>query len=165
VLDTGHPVDFRAALLRNLMRTVDQLPGMYGIGFISMLFSPDYRRLGDLVAGTIVVKVGVQPAVSRPSALMSVSAAEAPEVNAPGSHDLLPPEAIPYLSTISKDDYRAVRHFLDRRLDLDAKVARDLSVKLAKPLAQKLHIESSEVSDHVALLENVSREWERRMVH
>jgi len=44
-----------ASLLRNLLRTVDFLPFFYTLGVVSMLLSRDFRRLGDLVANTIVV--------------------------------------------------------------------------------------------------------------
>ncbi|MCP3852099.1 MAG: RDD family protein [Gammaproteobacteria bacterium] len=44
-----------ASLLRNLLRTVDFLPFFYTLGVVTMLISRDFRRLGDLVANTIVV--------------------------------------------------------------------------------------------------------------
>jgi uncharacterized RDD family membrane protein YckC len=46
------PVD---SLLRNLMRAVDFLPVCYGIGLVSLLLTSRSQRLGDLVAGTLVV--------------------------------------------------------------------------------------------------------------
>ncbi len=51
----GTPVGFTASLIRNLMRTVDSLPVGYALGFFSCVIDPHARRLGDLVAGTIVV--------------------------------------------------------------------------------------------------------------
>ncbi len=51
----GTPVGFTASLIRNLMRTVDALPVGYGFGFASCVIDPRARRLGDLVAGTLVV--------------------------------------------------------------------------------------------------------------
>ena len=51
----GTPVAFTASLIRNLMRTVDALPVGYVLGFFSCVIDPHARRLGDLVAGTIVV--------------------------------------------------------------------------------------------------------------
>lgn len=55
VRDDGAPVDWPAALIRNLLRAVDFLPVVYGIGFVAMVASRDFKRLGDLVAGTVVV--------------------------------------------------------------------------------------------------------------
>ena len=55
LLMDGTLVNWGASMLRNLLRTVDFLPFMYLLGFISMLLSKDFRRLGDLAANTIVV--------------------------------------------------------------------------------------------------------------
>lgn len=55
VHDDGTPVTWRPALLRNLLRAVDFLPFVYGIGLLAILINRDFKRLGDLVAGTVVV--------------------------------------------------------------------------------------------------------------
>lgn len=51
------------AAVRNLLRVVDSLPVFYLVGAVSMLLDPEARRLGDLAAGTIVVRerVHVRP--------------------------------------------------------------------------------------------------------
>ncbi|MBB5878546.1 MULTISPECIES: RDD family protein [Xanthomonas] len=51
----GAPVGWMAAITRNLLRTVDMLPFGYAVGLIACLFDAHSRRLGDLVAGTLVV--------------------------------------------------------------------------------------------------------------
>ncbi|HYT47824.1 MAG TPA: RDD family protein [Burkholderiales bacterium] len=53
--DDGTPVRWPAALTRNLLRAVDFLPLLYGTGLVTMLASRDFKRLGDLAAGTVVV--------------------------------------------------------------------------------------------------------------
>jgi len=57
VRDGGLPITLRESLLRNVMRMVDALPASYGIGVVAMLVSPEHRLLGDLVAGTLVVRL------------------------------------------------------------------------------------------------------------
>lgn len=52
---TGRPARIDEAILRNLLRVVDQLPGVYAIGILTMLISSRNQRLGDLAAGTVVV--------------------------------------------------------------------------------------------------------------
>jgi uncharacterized RDD family membrane protein YckC len=52
----GRPVGFGAVVVRNLMRFVDVLPGLYLLGGVVVLLGPESRRLGDLVAGTTVVR-------------------------------------------------------------------------------------------------------------
>src|SRR5690606_30517026 len=51
----GAPVGWLASLVRNLLRTVDMLPVGYGFGLVASLSDPYGRRLGDMVAGTLVV--------------------------------------------------------------------------------------------------------------
>ncbi len=53
--DDGTPIGWTSSLLRNLMRTVDFLPFLYGLGLVSMLLTRDFRRLGDITAGSLVV--------------------------------------------------------------------------------------------------------------
>ena len=53
--DDGTPVRMPASLTRNLLRAVDFAPALYGFGLVAMLLSRDFKRLGDLAAGTVVV--------------------------------------------------------------------------------------------------------------
>jgi len=55
VHDDGTPAGWPAVIIRNILRAVDCLPVGYAAGLVSMLVSKDFRRLGDLAAGTIVV--------------------------------------------------------------------------------------------------------------
>lgn len=51
----GYALRFYDTLSRNLLRVIDFLPFFYGVGLVSLLLTRDSRRLGDLVAGTLVV--------------------------------------------------------------------------------------------------------------
>ena len=55
VNDDGTPVNWSSSVLRNLLLAADFLPGTYGAALVSMLVTRDFRRLGDLAAGTWVV--------------------------------------------------------------------------------------------------------------
>ena len=50
------PVNMERALLRSFMRIIDMLPFLYFVGFILVETQPQKKRLGDALAGTIVVK-------------------------------------------------------------------------------------------------------------
>lgn len=56
VSSTGRPLGFFASFSRNLMRAVDFLPALFLIGFFSMLADERQQRLGDRVAGSLVVR-------------------------------------------------------------------------------------------------------------
>ncbi len=53
--DDGTPIDWSSSIVRNLLRFADFLPILFGFGIISMLINKDFKRLGDLAAGTMVV--------------------------------------------------------------------------------------------------------------
>ena len=52
----GSPAGFSAVFVRNLIRVVDFLPVFYGVGFLLIILTPKNQRLGDLAAGTYVVR-------------------------------------------------------------------------------------------------------------
>jgi uncharacterized RDD family membrane protein YckC len=54
--DRGEPLTFAQAGIRNIVRIVDFLPYAYGVGLIVLFANGKGKRLGDLAAGTIVVK-------------------------------------------------------------------------------------------------------------
>jgi uncharacterized RDD family membrane protein YckC len=55
VQEEGYPITFWAAQLRNIVRAADSL-SFYGVGFVTMLVAGKFRRLGDLVARTVVIE-------------------------------------------------------------------------------------------------------------
>jgi len=63
--DGGHPLGFGQSIARNLLRAVDILPIYYIVGLISMVISLEAKRLGDLAAGTIVIRLD-RPAKAAP---------------------------------------------------------------------------------------------------
>jgi uncharacterized RDD family membrane protein YckC len=58
LMDSGLPITPAASLVRNLLRAADFLPLLYAFGAVSMLLRPDFKRIGDLAAGTLVVHTG-----------------------------------------------------------------------------------------------------------
>ncbi|MBI2313691.1 MAG: RDD family protein [Betaproteobacteria bacterium] len=55
--DNGAPVGWAGSVIRNLLRVVDFFPFLYAFGVVTMLAHRDFKRLGDLAAGTLVVHV------------------------------------------------------------------------------------------------------------
>jgi uncharacterized RDD family membrane protein YckC len=62
VMDSGLPVTPGASLARNLLRAADFMPAFYGLGLVCMLTRADFRRVGDIAAGTLVVHRAPLPA-------------------------------------------------------------------------------------------------------
>ena len=55
IQDNGTPVMPVSSIIRNLLRAADFMPFLYGFGLVCMLCNRDFKRLGDLAAGTLVV--------------------------------------------------------------------------------------------------------------
>ena len=67
VHDDGTPIRLPASLLRNLILYVDLLPAAYAAGIVTMLLTTNFRRLGDLAAGTMVIYRPTEQAASTES--------------------------------------------------------------------------------------------------
>ena len=74
VCDGCGPITLRESLVRNLLRVVDILPANYLVGLIAMVVSAEGKRLGDVAAGTVVVRMD-RPAPALPPLLDEVDAA------------------------------------------------------------------------------------------
>ena len=135
VRDGGLAIDARSSLIRNLVRTVDMLPGFYVLGLISIFLSREHKRIGDLAAGTLVIRdrpeaVGdLSEIVSmRPGALAQASAGPGSTLSGPDRallHDYLErrdklPEEARYRVARQIADKLAARYGVDPRLSVDA---------------------------------------------
>jgi uncharacterized RDD family membrane protein YckC len=118
IADDGSPAGFTAVLVRNLVRVVDFLPGFYGLGLLAIVVSSRSQRLGDLAAGTFVVRAP-RPQLDYFSlrTVTPLGAGAQVEVR------VLPGEA-----------QRLVREFVAR----EAKLAPDHRARVAKQLADRL---------------------------
>lgn len=56
VRDDGSAIGFTESAIRNLVRMIDMMPGMYGAGMVSAMVSRRGKRLGDMAAGTLVIR-------------------------------------------------------------------------------------------------------------
>lgn len=121
----GTPVDWSGSVIRNLIRTVDILPGCYAFGCISMLLTSKFQRLGDLAADTVVVYRARSVAVSRPAEV-------APR-----------PVDVP----LSREEQQAIVGFSERSSRISAERAEELAAILAPVLgevdAARLHAHAS----------------------
>jgi uncharacterized RDD family membrane protein YckC len=66
VMKGDYPADMQSLAVRNLLRFVDALPIFYLLGFITMAVRSDRKRIGDIVAGTEVVRASEAPAPAQP---------------------------------------------------------------------------------------------------
>lgn len=55
IQDNGHSITLLSSIIRNFMRLIDSLPTGYLVGILMIFFHSQHKRLGDMVAGTLVV--------------------------------------------------------------------------------------------------------------
>lgn len=123
ILETGHPITLQAALVRNLVRIVDLQPGVSGlVGLLFVALHPKGKRLGDIVAGTIVVR-------DEASALSPIGV--------PIDAGITEPAAVAPEARLEDEEYRLLDQFLRRAAQLPTDVRRRYQNDLASRFAQR----------------------------
>jgi uncharacterized RDD family membrane protein YckC len=133
---SGGPVSVYGAILRNLIRIVDQFPGVYAVGIVAALVTSRQQRLGDLAAGTVVVHERIE-ALAPPTVA-------APAAASTGAHRL------------TTEDLLLMESFLRRRSDLDPLLRLDTARRIARRMTEKLQIEATD--DEERLIERLAAE-------
>ena len=126
VTSEGLPPGLAATTLRTLLRYADALPTV-AMAAVTMVCSRDFRRLGDLAAGTLVVHDGEDPAARRTS-LTAAPSERALEATLPAEVGLL----------VDPPALRAIATYLARRRDFHEARRMELASHLAAPLARRL---------------------------
>ena len=135
IKEGGYPLGFVDSVIRNVVRLVDFLPSYYMVGIIVMLLDPRSRRLGDLAAGTVVVK---ERRELRVTALDFDRRAGSPSP-ATGVSGIAEAESpIPNLARLTPADQSLLREYFLRRSSLAPPSAGALAARLATAFAQKL---------------------------
>ncbi len=121
--DDGRPINAYDAIARNLLRIVDQLPFLYGIAILSVFFSKQNKRLGDFVAGTVVVHEKTVE-LARPFQ-------EAPvDASAPAYE----------VSRITPDELHVIETFLQRRDSFDPALRGAMAAQITARIGATLEV-------------------------
>ncbi|MCE5237445.1 RDD family protein [bacterium] len=152
----GRPITFLQSALRNVIRAVDMMPFFYSVGLVSVFASSRAQRLGDMVAGTIVVK-------ERLYAL--------PEQTAPLADETAPQPLPPQvearlrgsLHLLTAADVAAAERVVERRHELQPPLRRQLVRQIGEALLAKMpHVPPADFPDQERFLEAVVRLWRER---
>ncbi|NDJ15714.1 RDD family protein [Myxacorys almedinensis] len=117
ICENGQPVGLAQAALRSLLRPVDDF---LSIGLLLILFTKREKRLGDWVAGTLVIQE--EPAIV--SANVALSADAQPLADQLG--------ATANISALLPDDFAVIRSYLQRRTLMEPKAKAELGLQLAR---------------------------------
>jgi len=131
IKESGRPINAFEAIGRNLMRAVDGLPGIYGVGLVCMMMNRQSRRLGDFVAGTVVVHEKRTEEV-RPTWNTAADAGSARGA----------------LGQVTADELVLIETYLSRRWELDPAVRLRTAIQIADRIKAKTGMEP-QVHQHV----------------
>ena len=126
---SGGPVGFVTSVIRNLLRLIDILPGFYLVGVITVVVSGRNQRLGDMAAGTLVIRERRTPPPARWSA---------PAGEHTAGWDV---------AQVTAEEVAAVRRFLERRQALLPPARVRIAGELAGRLRPKVAGPGAEVDD------------------
>ncbi len=139
IQQTGRPVGVFESLGRNLTRIIDMLPTFYIIGVIVMFLTRRQQRLGDLVAGTLVVhERDIEAPLESMGGSRTFTAPSFTPAATPPRESKLPADAIALLTLA---DLQTIESYLTRRLDVPIETRARLADKLAENISRKMNLE------------------------
>jgi uncharacterized RDD family membrane protein YckC len=142
VRDGGYPVELMDSVIRNLIRVLEFVLGFYFLSAISMLLSSENKRLGDYVAGTIVVRDKTME-VNDPKAWLKPESARAPSDSIAGKLD----------SRV----LAVVDQYVARKTSLAPQAARQTAAKIAAMIRPQVGPEIANLSDDELITRVASR--------
>ncbi len=125
IKESGRPINAFEAVGRNLMRAVDGFPIIYGVGVVCMMCNRQSRRLGDFVAGTVVVH-------EKPTEEVRPSWSTSAEASA----------STPGLGQVTAEELVLIETYLSRRWELDNTVRLNTAIQIADRIKAKTGMQS-----------------------
>jgi hypothetical protein len=139
IKDSGRQITLFESMSRNLIRIVDYLLSMYVVGIVTILISKENKRLGDLLAGTIVVRQEVTGVAETGHSSRTFTAGL---VSAPAlvvEHGIkFDPSAI---TRLSAEDLVMIEAFTARIPELDAGTTDRIARQMLVSLCGKMQVE------------------------
>lgn len=120
IKESGRPINAFEAIGRNLMRAVDVMPGIYGVGLVCMMLNKQSRRLGDFVAGTVVVH-------EKPSEEVRPTWNTAAEASSASGG----------MGQVTAEELVLIETYLSRRFELDPEVRLRTAIQIAERIKAK----------------------------
>lgn len=119
----GTPLGFGAVAIRTLLRMVDSLPAFYATGIVSILATPHNQRVGDLAAGTVVIRDRASGSLATSGLIGTEDLARLPRWDT---------------SALNDEDVALLRRFAERRTALTEQSRSDLADVIADRLRAKV---------------------------
>jgi uncharacterized RDD family membrane protein YckC len=156
---SGRSIGLIESMARNLVRYVDQFPFFYAVGVIAIFCTRQHQRLGDLAAGTLVVRDRVEDAPLWGESGARTFTAQIFAPNAPASepHNAYSLPAT-NIARLSSTDLEVLEGFFARRLDLSLPTRQVLAERIAAAIQAKSGLEPPEGTSVETFLEATARQ-------
>jgi uncharacterized RDD family membrane protein YckC len=145
IKESGRPITPVESIGRNLVRIIDFLPAFYALGLISMMLNKRNKRLGDFVAGTLLIHdkpvKNISP-VWNPNAISAATDSQALDSQA----TQIPSEMLVLIET-----------YLTRRYELQASVRFKMAEQIVSMIKDKTGIERAAEQSNDTFLESLAR--------
>ena len=128
IKEGGYPISFGDSAIRNLVRVVDFLPFFYGTGLLVMLINGNWQRLGDLAAGTLVVKTSRKKNVDLNQSTSPINITLEEHLYSDWIQPLL----------VTDTEFDTIKEYLHRRPELSAIRRLELARTIGRPIAEKM---------------------------
>lgn len=151
--EDGSPARFAAVFVRNLVRVADFLPAFYGFGLLAIVLSPRSQRLGDLAAGTFVVRARTPRVDWLALRTLDGGTGGAGEVGPARTVGTVDPQI--HVGLLSGEAQRLVREFVTREGQLPGPERAALAARIAAHLRERLP--DAAEPDDAALIREVAR--------
>jgi uncharacterized RDD family membrane protein YckC len=138
---SGRAIGLFESMARNFVRYIDQIPFFYAVGAIAIFVTRDHQRLGDLAAGTLVVRDRIEEAPLNTESTRTFTAniftpaAPAPEPHAGFS---LPDHGV---AKLAASDLQVLESFFARRLDMPLATRAALAQRISIAIQAKSGLE------------------------
>jgi len=139
-MSDGAPADIVACAVRNVIRLVDVVFSFFGITIFIVVFTPKFQRLGDLAAGTVVIRTrklhfdDILIAAQRAEREVKVKSVEAPVISA--------------RIRVTDAEKDVIKRYLERRNSLTAELRKKIAGDLAGRIRSRISsVESGELTD------------------
>ena len=139
---SGRSIGLLESMARNLVRYIDQLPFFYAVGVIAMFVTRQHQRLGDLAAGTLVVRdrEPESPLWGDTGSRTFTAQLFSGNVPIPEPHTAITLPATG-ISKLSSSDLEVLESFFSRRLDMSMDTRRALAQRIAAAVQAKSGME------------------------
>ena len=147
IKDSGRPLNTVEVIGRNLMRIVDQLPSFYVVGIITALCNTQSKRVGDFVAGSMVVQD------------RGIKETERPWEHSPARTET---PVFTGVKQITSEEVTLIDAYLARRNDLELGTRQRMASEIVERIGRRIVISTEQRRHPERTLEVLSHEYRQQ---